>query len=223
MFRLNHLFKQADAVQRYLAAPLTRSRLAYLAHRAEQGARSSTLRGIAALQGKVIHYLELGEQGKVARPDIEAVARRWISQDPEDLSETGQSVGAAHLPCTAARALRRRIATRGGAQPHAGRYRPASRSTDRARDEVRQDPRDPPWTAARAGRTGVCRSAHGLRRFAGTRGAVLRKPRRHAAGRKNREQGLRSIAAGRPEWVARTEHATNRACTICATPSPFTG
>ena len=33
MFRLNHLFKQADAVQRYLAAPLTRSRLAYLAHR----------------------------------------------------------------------------------------------------------------------------------------------------------------------------------------------
>ena len=45
MFRLNHLFKQADAVQRYLAAPLTRSRLAYLAHRAEQGARSSTLRG----------------------------------------------------------------------------------------------------------------------------------------------------------------------------------
>ena len=82
MFRLNHLFKQADAVQRYLAAPLTRSRLAYLAHRAEQGARSSTLRGIAALQVKVIHYLELGEQGQVARPDIEAAARRWISQDP---------------------------------------------------------------------------------------------------------------------------------------------
>ena len=31
MFRLNHLFKRADAVQRHLAAPLTRSRLAYLA------------------------------------------------------------------------------------------------------------------------------------------------------------------------------------------------
>ena len=82
MFRLNHLFKRADAVQRHLAAPLARSRLAYLAHRAEQGARSSTLRGIAALQVKVIHYLELGEQGKVARPDIEAAARRWVSQDP---------------------------------------------------------------------------------------------------------------------------------------------
>ena len=41
-----------------------------------------TLRGIAALQVKVIHYLELGEQGKVARPDIEAAARRWVSQDP---------------------------------------------------------------------------------------------------------------------------------------------
>ena len=49
MFRLNHLFKRADAVQRHLAAPLARSRLAYLAHRAEQGARSSTLRGLAAL------------------------------------------------------------------------------------------------------------------------------------------------------------------------------
>ena len=82
MFRLNHLFKRADAVQRHLAAPLARSRLAYLAHRAEQGAKSSTLRGIAALQVKVIHYLELGEQGKVARPDIEAAARRWVSQDP---------------------------------------------------------------------------------------------------------------------------------------------
>ena len=82
MFRLNHLFKRAGAVQRHLAAPLARSRLAYLAHRAEQGARSSTLRGIAALQVKVIHYLELGEQGKVARPDIEAAARRWVSQDP---------------------------------------------------------------------------------------------------------------------------------------------
>ena len=54
MFRLNHLFKRADAVQRHLAAPLARSRLAYLAHRAEQGAKSSTLRGIAALQVKLV-------------------------------------------------------------------------------------------------------------------------------------------------------------------------
>lgn len=70
MFRLNHLFKRTDAVQRCLAAPLARSRHAYFAHRAEQGARSSTLRGIAALQLKVIHYLDLGEQGKVARPTL---------------------------------------------------------------------------------------------------------------------------------------------------------
>ena len=60
MFRLNHLFKRADAVQRHLAAPLARSRLAYLAHRAEQGARSSTLRGIAALQVKVIRNCSPG-------------------------------------------------------------------------------------------------------------------------------------------------------------------
>ena len=82
MFKLDHLFKRADAVQRYLAAPLARSRLAYLAHRAKQGARPSTLRGIAALQVKVILHLELGEQGKVARFNIETAARRWISQDP---------------------------------------------------------------------------------------------------------------------------------------------
>lgn len=82
MFRLDHLFKQTEAVQRHLAAPLAYSRFTYLAHRAEQGAKSSTLRGIAALQLKVIHYLELGEHGKVARPDIEAAAWRWASQDP---------------------------------------------------------------------------------------------------------------------------------------------
>lgn len=82
MFRFDQLFKRADAVQRHLAAPLARARLAYLAHRAGQGARPSTLRGIAALQIKIIHYLELGERGEVARPAIEAAARRWVSRDP---------------------------------------------------------------------------------------------------------------------------------------------
>ena len=50
MLDLGQLFKRADTVQRQLAAPLARSRLAYLGHRAEEGAKPSTLRGIAALQ-----------------------------------------------------------------------------------------------------------------------------------------------------------------------------
>ena len=82
MFKLSQLFKRTDTIQRHLAAPLARSRLTYLAHRAEHGAKASTLRGIAALQLKVIHHLELGEDGKVARSEIEAAAQRWVSQDP---------------------------------------------------------------------------------------------------------------------------------------------
>ena len=82
MFDLGQLFKRADTVQRHLAAPLARSRLAYLGHRAEQGAKPSTLRGIAALQINLVRYLELGEDGKVAPAEVEAAAQRWVSQDP---------------------------------------------------------------------------------------------------------------------------------------------
>ncbi len=82
MFDLGQLFKRADTVQRHLAAPLARSRLAYLGHRAEQGARPSTLRGIAALQVNLVRYLELGDDGKVAPAEVEAAAQRWVSQDP---------------------------------------------------------------------------------------------------------------------------------------------
>ena len=82
MFDLGQLFKRPDTVQRHLAAPLARSRLAYLGHRAEQGAKPSTLRGIAALQVNLVRYLELGEDGKVASAEVEAAAQRWVSQDP---------------------------------------------------------------------------------------------------------------------------------------------
>ena len=82
MFDLGQLFKGADTVQRHLAAPLARPRLAYLGHRAEQGAKPSTLRGIAALQVNLVRYLELGEDRKVAPAEVEAAAQRWVSQDP---------------------------------------------------------------------------------------------------------------------------------------------
>ena len=82
MFDLGRLFKRADTVQRHLAAPLARSRLAYLGYRAEGGAKPSTLRGIAALEVNLVRYLELGERGKVAPTEVEAAAERWVSQDP---------------------------------------------------------------------------------------------------------------------------------------------
>ena len=82
MFEFDQLFKRADTVQRYLAAPLARSRLAYLGHRAEHGARPSTLRGIAARQVQAVHYLELGEERQVTPSEIAAAAERWATQHP---------------------------------------------------------------------------------------------------------------------------------------------
>ena len=82
MFEFEQLFKRTDAVQRHLAAPLLRSRLAYLGHRAEQGAKPSTLRGIAAFQVQAIHYLELVEEGQITPSDIATAAERWVTQHP---------------------------------------------------------------------------------------------------------------------------------------------
>lgn len=44
------LFRQDTTVRCYLAAPLARSRLGYLAHCAEQGTKHSALTAIAANQ-----------------------------------------------------------------------------------------------------------------------------------------------------------------------------
>ena len=82
MFDFEQLFKRPDAVQRHLAAPLLRSRLAYLGHRAEQGAKPSTLRGIAAFQVQAIHYLELAEEGQITPSEIATAAERWVTQHP---------------------------------------------------------------------------------------------------------------------------------------------
>ena len=82
MFKLKQLFKQDETVKRYLAAPLVRSRLTYLCHRAEHGAKPSTLRHITAFQVNLVRYLELGEEGKVTMSEIQAAAQLWASQDP---------------------------------------------------------------------------------------------------------------------------------------------
>ena len=82
MFEFEQLFKGADTVQRYLAAPLVRSRLAYLSHRAAQGAKPSTLRGIAAFQVHAIHYLNLGKEGRITPSEIATAAEQWVTQHP---------------------------------------------------------------------------------------------------------------------------------------------
>ena len=72
----------ADAVHRHLAAPLARSRGRCTSLTVPSRAPGRPRCAGPRAEVKVIHYLELGEQGKVARPDIEAAARRWVSQDP---------------------------------------------------------------------------------------------------------------------------------------------
>ena len=82
MFQFEKLFERADVVERHLAAPLLRSRLAYLAHRSQQGATRYTLRMIARAQVAIVRYLELGEEGQVPLAAVVAAAERWAAEDP---------------------------------------------------------------------------------------------------------------------------------------------
>ena len=92
MFELEQLFRRSDAVQRHLAAPLARSRLAYLRYRAELGAKPSTLRGIAAAQLNAIRYLDLAEDGKVTPSAIADAAERWMALDPRRRDGTSPTI-----------------------------------------------------------------------------------------------------------------------------------
>jgi len=91
MFEFKQLFRRADAVQRHLAAPLARSRLAYLRYRAELGAKLSTLRGIAAAQLNAIRYLDLAQDRKVTLSEIADAADRWLALDPARRGGTSPS------------------------------------------------------------------------------------------------------------------------------------
>ncbi len=82
MFHFKKLFERADVVERHLAAPLLPSRLAYLAHRSQQGAARYTLRMIARAQLAISRYLELGEEGQVPLAAVAAAAERWAAEDP---------------------------------------------------------------------------------------------------------------------------------------------
>lgn len=82
LFEFSQLFQRSGTVRRYLAAPLARSRLDYLAYRSEQDASLATLKKIASVQVQAIPYLQLGDEGEVTRSRIAEAAGRWASREP---------------------------------------------------------------------------------------------------------------------------------------------
>ena len=73
----DQIFKHDATIKRYLAAPLTQSRLRYLSHCASQGAKPATLRGLARAQTMAIRYLDVGEEGELSRAALAAAVDRW--------------------------------------------------------------------------------------------------------------------------------------------------
>ena len=61
----DQIFERSDAHRRQLAGPLREARLAYLHHRAEQGAPRSTLRKLAQYLLVVTKHLNLQPEGTV--------------------------------------------------------------------------------------------------------------------------------------------------------------
>jgi hypothetical protein len=73
----DRIFERSDALRRQLAGPLRAARLAYLCHRAEQGAQRSTLRKLAQYLLVVTERLHLQLHGTVTTPQIERAASQW--------------------------------------------------------------------------------------------------------------------------------------------------
>lgn len=71
------LFSGRRTLETYAAAPLAECRLRYLRHRAKSGARVSTLRAIAVHQLRLVLLLDLTENDRVSRGQIEAAAEEW--------------------------------------------------------------------------------------------------------------------------------------------------
>ncbi len=71
------LFIDRGTIASYRAAPLLDERLSYLRHCAEAGARSCTLRKIAAHQASLVHFLGLHEGDRVSVAQVEAAAGQW--------------------------------------------------------------------------------------------------------------------------------------------------
>lgn len=77
----DQIFKCAATIERYRAAPLRQSRVSYLSHWAEQGAKPLTLRRLARAQLMAIHYLDLGAEGGVSRAALSEAVSRWARRN----------------------------------------------------------------------------------------------------------------------------------------------
>src|SRR5258708_6363813 len=73
----DQIFQRSDALRRELSGPLREARLAYLRHRAEQGAPRSTLRKLAQYLLVVTERLNLRLHGTVTSAQIERAADQW--------------------------------------------------------------------------------------------------------------------------------------------------
>src|SRR5260370_3947703 len=73
----DQIFERSDALRCQLANPLREVRLAYLRHRAEQGAPRSTLRKLAQYLMVVTERLNLQAERTVTTTQIERAADQW--------------------------------------------------------------------------------------------------------------------------------------------------
>ncbi len=80
----DQIFERSDALRRQLAGPLREARLAYLRHRAEQGAPRSTLRKLAQYLLVVTERLNLQPRGTVTTAQIERAALLGPSAGPRN-------------------------------------------------------------------------------------------------------------------------------------------
>ena len=79
----DQIFERSDALRRQFAGPLREARLAYLQHRAQQGAPRSTLRKLAQCMLVVTARLKLQSQGTVTTTQIERAAHQWACRQVE--------------------------------------------------------------------------------------------------------------------------------------------
>ena len=73
----DQIFERSDSLRRQFAGPLREARLAYLRHRAAQGAPRSTLRKLAQYLLVVTERLNLQAERVVTTTQIERAADQW--------------------------------------------------------------------------------------------------------------------------------------------------
>ena len=91
------LFQRETVVRRHRDAPLARSRRRYLEHCAGRGLAQSTLRSIAIQLLPAARFWPAEATGAIARPQIEAMAARWIAERP---GRRSAAAGRALVQCT---------------------------------------------------------------------------------------------------------------------------